>query len=176
VSEEGDWDDVWESVEPMTPEDWDAVIGEPPDWYFPLVGRIAVATGGLERRLAETALRLLGWPQERGGDLFYWLESSARLGTLLGRAQGGSPAFDDLSERLPTMRGKRNEAVHVATGWHDWDSPEEPSGWHYEHPRSRTRVYLNAQAQAALERVLKESSDLDQQVWNLFVSLGDRTD
>src|SRR4051812_37840266 len=161
------WDQFWESSE--TPEE--DYIGEPPDWYYPLVGKIAVATGGLERRFAQTAVRLLEWRPNAGGDVSFWLSSGQNLRTLIGAAKGLDPGFDALAGGVSTAWRRRNEIVHVSTGWHDWDSPDEPSGWHYEHPRSSRRVYLTAAAKGALEQALEEILALDQRVWDLYISL-----
>jgi hypothetical protein len=152
--------------------DWDAVIGDPPEWYYPLVGRVAVTTGGLERRFAQAALQLLGWTSDTGGDLAFWLASSAKLTTLLSAAKGLHPSLDDLARELPPAWRSRNEIVHVSTGWHDWDEPGEPSGWHYEHPRTGKTVYLDQPGtRPAMERALATIADLDQRVWELYVSL-----
>lgn len=168
MSDDSAWDEAFTSFDPA---DWEDIIGEPPDWYFPLIGRIAIATGGLERRYADTALRLLGWSQERGGDVYYWLSSTSRLKTLLGAANGLSPTFDELARESNKAWEKRNAAVHVATGWHDFEAPDQPSGWHYEQPRSKKRVYLNNGAREALEAILASIEDLDQRVWTLYLSL-----
>ena len=169
---------LWDRAEGLLPRtadgdyDWDALIGEPPEWYFPLVGRVAVATGGLERRFAQAALRLLDWPPDRGGELTFWLFSSTRLRTLLDAAHGLRPDFDELAKGLHRAWTLRHRVVHVATGWHDWDAPDEPSGWHYEHPRSGERVYLDAaDARPALEQVLATITSLDQRVWEFYESL-----
>jgi len=152
--------------------DWDAIIGEPPEWYYPLVGKVAVTMGGLERSFAETALFILKWPSDRGGHLTFWLQSTARLRTLLAAAKGLLPEFDSLVKELDQAMAHRNEVVHVSTGWHDWEEPDAPSGWHYEHPRTGQRVYLDApDTKPALERALATIADLDGRVWRLYRSL-----
>ncbi len=157
-----------------TEQDWDAIIGEPPEWYFPLVGRIAVATGGLEREMAQTALHLLAWPEGQGGDLAFWLHSNGRLRTLLDAAKGLNADFDRLVTELPDAWSLRNQVVHVATGWNDWEGPDEPSGWHYDHPRSKQPVYLDSPAtRPALQKVLETITDLDRRVWDLYRSLSE---
>ena len=76
---ESDAPSLWDRAGELLPriedddDDWDALIGEAPEWYYPLDGRVAVATGGLDRRFARASLRLLDWPPDRGGDLTFWL-------------------------------------------------------------------------------------------------------
>lgn len=166
------WDEVGAFLDSANNLDWDTIVGEPPEWYYPLVGKVAVATAGLERRLAETALHLLQWPADSGGNVSFWLSSSTQLRTLLRAAPGLLPEFDQLAAELRTAWKQRNEVVHVSTGWDDWEAPEDPSGWYYEHPRSGQRVYLDEPSiKPQLERVLHGIAALDQRVWDLCQSL-----
>lgn len=167
-----DWGDPFVDLPSDHDFDIGAYIGEPPEWYLPLVGRVAVATGGLERTATRAALHLLGWSATRGGDLGFWISSSGRLRTLLDAAHGLSMEFDALARELNKAWESRNQIVHVATGWHDFESPDEPSGWHYENPRSRSRVYLNDPGtQPGLERVLASIVDLDDRMWRLYMAM-----
>lgn len=168
-----DWADPFVDLPSNDDFDFDAMVGEPPEWYFPLVGRVAVATGGLERTAARAALHLLGWSETRGGELGFWISSSARLRTLLDAAKGISSEFDALAKELTKQAWEsRNQIVHVATGWHDWESPDEPSGWHYENPRSGSRVYLDDPGtRPALERVLATIVDLDDRMWKQYLAM-----
>jgi hypothetical protein len=85
---------------------------------------------------------------------------------------GLSADFDALAKELNKAWESRNQIVHVATGWHDFESPDEPSGWHYENPRSRSRVYLgDPGTQPALERVLASIVDLDDRIWQLYMAM-----
>lgn len=177
--DESEWSSLWDEVTSEADFDWDSIIGEPPEWYYPLVGRVAVATGGLERRLAEAALKLLAWPQARGGDLTFWSSSSGRLRTLLDAARGLSSEFDGYASELPAASAMRNKIVHVATGWHDWEEPLEPSGWHYLNPKDGNRVYLdNRDTRPAMEAALAVIEGLDGRVWgfNLRLSQQDQAE
>ena len=131
-----------------------------------------VPSGGLERTAAVAALNLLGWTATgKGGQLGFWLGTTPRLDTLLDAAKGLSSEFDALVSELRSARGSRNQIVHVATGWHDWESPDEPSGWHYENPRSGSRVYLgDPGTRPALERALASIEGLDDRLWGWHIA------
>jgi hypothetical protein len=162
TSAEGMSDDEvdWPDLGDFSPEEWAAYVGAPPDWYYPLVGRVATRMGLAERLTAEAALEL-HQPSYTFRDVIFWLESSHRLEVLTKLVSGRNGPLDELVRQLGPARARRNAIVHVWVGWHDTEDPIDPAGWHFVYPRSGKHVYLNQEeAQASMEADLNYIDDL----------------
>lgn len=140
--------------EAMIQEEEDALAwekGEEPAWYYPLVGKVAIAAGNLEHEAVAAALCLHQGMTWGSRDLSFWLSSTTRMDTLFQLLKGTHPQFDALVSELPDARRRRNAIVHVAVGWHEFASEQDPGGWHYMNARDGSTVYLTEQVRQQME-------------------------
>lgn len=136
-------------VESVTAAKMREIMGEPPDWYYPLVGRVATETGLLEHWVVMTALHLAERP-DTDSEAAFWSSENGRIRILLDLVKGKDEYFDKLARRLLQEAAvRRNRIVHATVMWADVDDPNGPHGWYAHHPRSGPQ-WLTPEAQEAM--------------------------
>lgn len=137
----------------LTPEDIDLLVGNPPDWYYLLIGKISAEMGLLESWTVRCAFHLHYDRAPNADEERFWLALPRRIATLVELAQKvESKDFASALQSSQDAATRRNRAVHALVNWSD---ERGGSGWGALHPRSGREVELDEAGQQSLTEDLR---------------------
>jgi hypothetical protein len=169
------WDDIFRSS-PELDEVAAAYYAnvEPPEWFYPLVGRVAVETSSLEYHMARCALQLARGTVPTNEQVYCYIGSAKSLDKLL-REVKGDTAFAELRDEFYEAKNKRNIIVHSVLWFDEGDGPPFDY-WEQYHPKTGRRTILDMKTnRVRMEADFDEIAALCTRAFELSKKLGEET-
>lgn len=151
----------------------DELVGQPPEWYFKHVGRLATRAVLLEFHMAYVVIQL----QDTSATVS---ERAVRAlvadhdHTLVKRVRAAKDKdrrVAPLVERWLSLRLERDKFVHALLWWFDWDDDTLPDGWEAHHERTGTRLAMTEATRNMVRRTIEGTDALIRDVVELSMNL-----
>jgi hypothetical protein len=180
-----DWAN-WLSQPEMTSEEWDAYVGTPSEWFYSLLGRVAVEAVRVDYYLVAVALQLVKGTPPTQQAILDALMANGRIHKAIDAARGASAAFNAAAEEAEQLRHRRNRYVHGVVEWGEvaimhkdprtgrWEE-SVGEGWYQQDPkpvirgekRLRPSSPITNDLKAEMEQTLADLQALSHRVFEL---------
>lgn len=177
----------------ISDEEWDRIIGSPPEWFYPLIGEVAVEAVRVDYYLVMAGLQLVsgrcdscGGPacgeQPSHKEVLVHLRGPSKIRDVLESVKGRSEAFDAARKERDRLAEQRNSIVHAVVQWGDlsiMQTIHDPvtgrtryeewvgDGWSRQDPKTGIEQPLTGEARVEMERTLAEMKVLTLRAFNL---------